>query len=75
MCRFNLISWVTHSEIKAVAAELNLAEHKVKKLLITGRVLRYEQTQQIQELIIAGHTMNEVASIMSLSILCFIDLD
>lgn len=54
-------------QIKAVAAELNIAEHKVKKLLITGRVLSYPQTEQIQELIKAGHTMAEVESIMSLS--------
>lgn len=54
-------------QIKIVAAELNLAEHKVKKLMITGKVLSYPQTDQIQELIKAGHTMVEVESIMSLS--------
>ena len=53
-------------QIKIVAAELNLAEHKVKKLMITGKVLSYPQTDQIQELIKAGHTMVEVESIMSL---------
>ena len=54
-------------QIKAVAAELNIAEHKVKKLLITGKVLSYPQTEQIQELIKAGHTMVEIESIMCLS--------
>ena len=41
-------------QIKAVAAELNIAEHKVKKLLITGKVLSYPQTEEIHELIRAG---------------------
>lgn len=54
-------------QIKAVAAELNIAEHKVKKLLITGKVLSYPQTEQIQELLKSGKTVVEVESIMSLS--------
>ena len=36
-------------EIKATAAELDLAELKVRKLLIASGKLRYPVTQEIQE--------------------------
>ena len=41
-------------EIKATAIELDLAELKVRKLLITSGKLRYPVTKQIQELQRAG---------------------
>ena len=41
-------------EIKATAIELDLAELKVRKLLITSGKLRYPVTEQIQELQRAG---------------------
>ena len=37
-------------EIKATALELSLPPGKVKKLLITGNVLSYPETKQIQDL-------------------------
>ena len=41
-------------EIKATALELSLPPGKVKKLLITGKVLSYPETEQIQELLRQG---------------------
>lgn len=41
-------------EIKAAAVELSLPPNKVKKLLITGNVLSYPETDQIQELMRQG---------------------
>lgn len=54
-------------EIKATALELSLPPGKVKKLLITGNVLSYPETEQIQELLRQGKTMTEIQRIMGLS--------
>lgn len=55
------------NEIKATATELSLPPHKVKKLLITGKVVSYPETAQIQALIQQGKTMAEIQSIIGLS--------
>ena len=54
-------------EIKATALELSLPPNKVKKLLITGNVLTYPETDQIRELLQQGKTMAEIQNIMGLS--------
>ena len=54
-------------EIKATALELDLPPDKVKKLLITGNVLSYPETKQIQDLMQQGKTMAEIQRIMGLS--------
>lgn len=54
-------------EIKATAEELDLAPLKVKKLLITAGKIRYQQTEEIQQLQIAGRSMAEIERILSLS--------
>ena len=54
-------------EIKATALELDLPPGKVKKLLITGNVLTYPETKQIQDLMRQGKTMAEIQHIMDLS--------
>lgn len=54
-------------EIKATAQELDLPPGKVKKLLITGNVLAYPETDQIQDLLRQGKTMAEIQQIMGLS--------
>lgn len=54
-------------EIKATALELSLPPGKVKKLLITGNVLSYPETEQIQDLMRQGKTMAEIQRIMGLS--------
>lgn len=54
-------------EIKATALELSLPPNKVKKLLITGKVQSYPETDQIQELMGQGRTMAEIQQIMGLS--------
>lgn len=54
-------------EIKATALELSLPPNKVKKLLITGKVLAYPETKQIQELQKRGKTITEIQEIMGLS--------
>lgn len=54
-------------EIKATALELSLPPHKVKKLLITGGVLSYPQTEQIQTLQKQGKTIEEIQNITGLS--------
>ena len=54
-------------EIKATALELNLPPGKVKKLLITGNVLSYPETKQIQDLMRQGKTRAEIQHIMGLS--------
>lgn len=41
-------------EIKAIALELSLPAGKIKKLLITGNVLSYPETKQIQDLMRQG---------------------
>lgn len=54
-------------EIKATAIELDLAELKVKKLLITSGKMHYPITQEIQELQRAGKNMDQIQSILGLS--------
>lgn len=54
-------------EIKATALELSLPPNKVKKLLITGNVLSYSETAQIQFLMQQGKTIAEIQHIMGLS--------
>ena len=54
-------------EIKATAIELDLAELKVRKLLITSGKLHYSITQEIQELQRAGKNMDQIQSILGLS--------
>lgn len=54
-------------EIKATAVELSLAELKVRKLLITGKVISYEQTDTIQALQRDGKTIQEIITITGLS--------
>ncbi len=53
-------------EIKATAAELNLAELKVKKLLITSGAVVYPQTRMIEELRPQGKTEQEIIRITGL---------
>lgn len=55
------------NEIKATAIELSLPPNKVKKLLITGGVLSYPETEQIQALKMQGTPMEEIKRIMNLS--------
>ena len=54
-------------EIKATATELNLAELKVRKLLITSEKLHYSITQDILELQNAGKKPEEIQSILGIS--------
>ena len=54
-------------EIKATAAELDLAELKVRKLLITSGKIHYPQTEEIQELQRAGKKPKEIQNILGLS--------
>lgn len=54
-------------EIKATAAELNLAELKVRKLLITGDIISYEQTDTIQALQREGKNLQQIMEITGLS--------
>ena len=54
-------------EIKATALELSLPPGKVKKLLITGNVLSYPETKQIQDFMRQGKTMAEIQHMMDLS--------
>ena len=54
-------------EIKATAAELNLAPLKVKKLLITAGKIRYQQTDEIISLQKTGRSMAEIERTLGLS--------
>ncbi len=54
-------------EIKATAAEFSLPPHKVKKLLITNKVVTYPETEQIQRMLGQGKSMKEIQEIMGLS--------
>ena len=54
-------------EIKATAIELDLAELKVRKLLITSGKIHYPQTGEIQELQKAGKKPEEIQNILGLS--------
>lgn len=55
------------SELGATARELSLPPNKVKKLLITGNIIFYPETEQIQELLRQGKTMEEIRHEMGLS--------
>lgn len=54
-------------EIKATALELGLAELKVRKLLITGNIISYEQTDTITSLQKEGKTLQQIMEITGLS--------
>lgn len=54
------------NEIKATALELSLPSNKVKMWLITCKVF-YPETEQIQELLKQGKTMEDIQTIMELS--------
>lgn len=54
-------------KIKATAIELDLAEVKVRKLLITSGKLCYPQTQEIENLQRAGKKPEEIQNILGLS--------
>jgi hypothetical protein len=54
-------------EIKATALELGLAELKVRKLLITGNIISYEQTDTITSLQKEGKTIDQIIEITGLS--------
>lgn len=54
-------------EIKATAIELDLAELKVRKLLITSGKLHYPMTEEIQKLHRAGKQPEEIQRILGLS--------
>ena len=54
-------------KIKATAIEIDLAELKVRKLLITSRKIHYPQTGEIQELQRAGKKTEEIQNILGLS--------
>lgn len=54
-------------EIKATAMELSLPANKIKKLLITGNVISYPETEKIQALLQQGKMMEEIQEIMGLS--------
>jgi len=56
-----------HGQIKAVAKELDLAELKVKKLLITSKRISYPQTEEIQKMLRSGASMSEVMDSLCLS--------
>lgn len=54
-------------EIKETSIELDMLPNKVKKLLITDKVLTYLETAGIQELLKSGRSMIEVQEILGLS--------
>ncbi|MDY2628736.1 MAG: hypothetical protein SOW08_10575 [Lachnospiraceae bacterium] len=54
-------------EIRATAQELDLAELKVRKLLITSGKIHYAVTDRIQELQRKGKKMEEIQDILDLS--------
>jgi len=54
-------------EIKATAAELDLATLKVKKLLITSGQLNYQETELIQRLREEGKSLEQIGEILHLS--------
>lgn len=57
----------TTGEIKATAIELSLPPNKVKKLLITGGAIKYQETEQIQSLQRQGKSMAEIQTSLNLS--------
>lgn len=54
-------------EIKATAMELSLPPNKVKKLLITGNVISYPETEKIQALLQQGKIIKEIQEMIGLS--------
>lgn len=54
-------------ELIDTALELDLPPGKVKKLLITGNVLSYPETKQVQDLMQQGKNMVEIQHMMGLS--------
>ena len=54
-------------KIRPTAAELDLAEHKVKKLLITSGALVYPQTEEIEGMMRAGKSIEDVMELTGLS--------
>ena len=50
----------TTNKINLTALELSLPPNKVKKLLITAKILTYPETEQIQSLRSKGKTMEEI---------------
>ena len=54
-------------EIKATALELDLPPNKVKKLLITAKVISYPETERIQSLQAQGRTIKEIQETTTLS--------
>lgn len=59
--------YVDCEEIKATALELGLAELKVRKLLITGNIISYDQTDTIKSLQREGKTIDQIMEITGLS--------
>ena len=57
----------TTNKINLTALELSLPPNKVKKLLITAKVLVYPETEQIQSLRAKGKTMDEIQATTGLS--------
>ena len=57
----------TTNKINLTALELSLPPNKVKKLLITAKILTYPETEQIQSLRSKGKTMEEIQAITGLS--------
>lgn len=57
----------TTEEIKAIVIELDLLPNKVKRLLVTSGVLKYIETEHIQELLKQGKTIEEAQSSLNLS--------
>lgn len=54
--------YIVIGTISGTAVELMLSPNTVKKLLITGGLLRYEKTEQIQSLLRTGLRPKEVAT-------------
>lgn len=54
-------------EIKAASLDLSLSPNKVKKLLITGEVLIYPKTKQIQEFQKSGKPITGIQETMELN--------
>ena len=53
--------------LKAVASTLKLSEGKVRKILITEKIVEYERTQQALMLLKYGKTLSEVAYSLGIS--------
>lgn len=55
------------NRINLTALELSLPPNKVKKLLITAKILIYQETEHIQSLRAKGKTIEEIQAITGLS--------